>query len=94
MMSEDEKFIYFIAYPYGDKSKVTVIELSPFASYQRDEWDNVNECTFHGEEGKEDAIIYARKIAKTYNLDYCMFESRYGTGDEKLYLTDEEIRDE
>lgn len=93
-MFNDEDFEYFMVHPCCDKSKITVVELSPAVSYQRGEWDNVNDMTFHGEQGKKEAITYARKLAKKYSLVYCCFESRYGTGDEKLYLADEDVSDE
>ena len=66
--------IYFLCYPQGDKTKVTVIDLSVHVSYERDEWVNVNDLTFYS---SEEAIAYGKDLCKRHNLTYVPFETRY-----------------
>jgi len=85
MQNNNESLIYFLCYPKGDRSKITVIDLHPLVSYERDDWINVNDSTFST---AEEAIKEGRKIAKKYNLTYEMFESRYNEStSEKLILS-------
>ena len=70
---EDKQFC-FLVFPRGDKTKVTVVDLSYSASYERDYWYNVNKKTYYS---AKKAIKAARKKAKKYSLTYIMFESRY-----------------
>ena len=75
---------YFLCFPQGDRTKITVIDLQNCVDYERDEWSNVNKNTYfdHAE-----AIRAARDIAERYNLEYIPFESRYNRElNENLYL--------
>ena len=65
---------YFIAHPQGDKSRVTVIDLSYSVSYERSDWDAANSINFTN---PDEAIKYAKAIADKYNLKYELFNSRY-----------------
>lgn len=73
MASNDDVF-YFIAYPKGDTSKVTVIDLSYAVSYERGDWATVNDKDFTEH---TDAIEHCRALAAKYNLEYVPFDSRY-----------------
>ena len=66
--------IYFLVYPRGDRTRITVIDLSQYVSYERGDWDNVNSDTFYS---PEEAIVAGRDIAQRHNLSYELFESRY-----------------
>lgn len=58
---------YFLCYPRGDRTTITVIDLSYTCSYERDEWSNVNDMTFYT---PEVAIEYAKDLAHRHNLKY------------------------
>lgn len=80
-----ETIFYFLCYPKGDKTKITVIDMSEndrdektdFSLVNRLEWDNWN-----------DAALYGISLAHKYNLEYEPFESRYNntSEDSGLYL--------
>ena len=84
---ESETF-FFIAY-IGNKSTITVIDLSHSVSYQKNEWDVAVDRTF---DNPKAACDYARAIAAKYELEYAPFDSRYGDDyKDMMYLTlDEE----
>ena len=65
---------YFLAYPSGEKDKITVIDLAYCVDYERSDWCNVNDMTFYSH---TEAINYARNLAKKHGLKYVLFESRY-----------------
>ena len=75
----DDSTFYFVIYT-NNRQNVTVIDLSYSASYERDDWDCYDENIYELDE----AIGYARSIAKRLSLKYDVFESRYdSTLDEK-----------
>lgn len=65
---------YFIAYPKGDRSSITVIDLAHSVDYEREDWATVNDLNFST---PDEAITYARGLAEKYGLRYELFESRY-----------------
>lgn len=75
-MAFNDDVFYFIAYPSGDTSKVTVIDLSYAVSYEREDWATVNDKDFTEH---TDAIDYCRALAEKYNLEYIPFNSRYNS---------------
>ncbi len=81
---------YFLCFPVGDTTKITVIDLMNCVSYERDEFACVNDIDFYD---KDEAITYARKLCDKYNKTYIPFDSRYGNADEveNLYLEEDEI---
>lgn len=81
---EGELF-YFLAYPRGDRAKITVIDESESSRYEKNDYSIVNELEW---DNPKDAIEYARKLAEQNNLIYEPFDSRYGQyGDDNfLYL--------
>lgn len=74
---------YFLAFPQGDMSKITVIDIMDIMSYERSEFANVNENTYYK---LKDAIEAGRDIARRHNLTYIPFESRYYNMKECNYL--------
>ena len=66
--------IYFIAFLGGDKSKITVIDLSNVTLYQRDQFSPVNDDNYYE---LNLALTDAKSLAKKYNLEYVLFDSRY-----------------
>jgi hypothetical protein len=75
--------LFFLVFPGGDRSKITVIDLMHCVSYERNDWENVNDNTYYN---RDEAIKSARDIADRYGLEYMPFESRYDNGDEKDFL--------
>lgn len=67
---------YFIVYPGGDRSKLAIINLSDYMKYElsdyavasRHEWDDDNE---------QEAITYAKHLAKENNKEYIGDEDGY-----------------
>ncbi|MBD0788185.1 hypothetical protein HUO09_17660 [Vibrio sp. Y2-5] len=72
----NDPVLYFIIYPNGDESKITVIDLAQSVSYQRSEWTSVNDENFHD---RDEAIETAKALAVKYSLTYLPFESRYNS---------------
>lgn len=64
--------IYFMCYPKGDESRVTVIDLD--YAYEIDDWVRPDRETFAS---RNDAIMHARNFAFVYGKTYELFESRY-----------------
>lgn len=78
-------YIYFIAHLGGDKSKITVIDLSNVTIYERDQFSPVNDDNYHD---LEEALSDAKTIATKYDLEYVPFDSRYNKQlSEKTQLT-------
>ena len=65
---------YFLAHPCGDKSKVTAIDLASCVSYERNEWDCIDDTDF---KSHRSAIKHARIFANYHGLQYIPFDSRY-----------------
>lgn len=65
---------YFIAWPKGDRSSITVIDLAHSVDYEREDWATVNDLNFST---PDEAITYARGLAEKFGLRYELFESRY-----------------
>ena len=74
---------YFLAFPQGHKSKITVIDIIDIMSYERNEFANVNDNTYTT---LKDAIDAGKDIARRYGLTYVPFESRYYNMKECDYL--------
>lgn len=73
---------YFLAYT-NNREAVTVIDLSNMTSYEREDWDTVNDVNMSD---RDEAIAYGRDFADRHGLHYELFESRYDrTENEKLY---------
>ena len=70
---DDSGNIYFVVY-LENKTVITVIDLSPSARHERDQWETVNDEDFYD---RNNAVDYARKLAEKYNLGYKPFDSRY-----------------
>lgn len=64
---------YFVIYDEG-KTAITIIDISQSARHERGDWEAVNNEDFYD---RDDAIVYARKLAEKYNLKYTPFTSRY-----------------
>lgn len=75
---------YFLCYPRGDRTKITVVDLANCVAYERDEWLNVNDLTF---QSQTEAIEYAKDLANKHGLEYMPFESRYDSSfNESSYI--------
>lgn len=75
---------YFLCHPCGDRTKITVVDLGHNVSYQKNDWDVVNSNEF---DNAKDAIMYGKRLAIKYRLEYQPFESRYGEEvEDGLYL--------
>ena len=59
---------YYIVYPSGDKSKLTVVELSETCKYELNDYAIASRKEFITE---LEATEYARKLANKYALVYC-----------------------
>jgi hypothetical protein len=70
---DDSGNIYFVVY-MKNKTVITVIDLSPSARHERDQWETVNDENFYD---RNNAVGYAQKLAEKYNLGYKPFDSRY-----------------
>lgn len=82
-MSDGTTF-YFVIYSSLDRSSIKVIDLAYCVSYERDEWPAMSQENFRS---PDEAIVYARALAKKYGLVYEMFESRYNKElNEQLFL--------
>ena len=66
---------YFIVYPCGDKTKLSVASLNEHTRYEKDEYAVASRKEFYDE---EECAKYARELAKEHNLQY--------TGDTNDYL--------
>jgi hypothetical protein len=66
--------IYFICYPDGDRSKLTVVDLHPAVAYERDEIDTLNSRNY---DSALEAMDECRDIADRFGLAYVLFKSRY-----------------
>jgi LPS O-antigen subunit length determinant protein (WzzB/FepE family) len=76
MEIDDTNTFYFVAF-INNKTALTVIDLDQNVSYQRSDWDVVNDENFNN---PNEAIDYA--------LGYEIFESRYDKSlNEKIVLT-------
>ena len=89
-----------ICFVIRDKtSAITVCDLSHACSYERTDWDLVNDEIF---DTPAEACKYARALAKKYGVEYKPFENRYGDpyvdvaeseGEPGvMYLTEEEMK--
>ena len=65
---------YFVAFKGTDESTLLVIDLGHSVSYERGEWNVVDEENFHD---RDEAIAHARGLAAGNGLKYQPFESRY-----------------
>ena len=65
---------YFLIHPFNNTNKIQVIDLSYSNKYERDEFYTVNSEDFIDQ---DDAINYAKLLAKKYNLIYEPFTPRY-----------------
>ncbi|ELP5902259.1 hypothetical protein QTV49_004288 [Vibrio vulnificus] len=72
--TQEVETFFFVAFPYGDKSRVTVIDLSHACGYERGDWASISEHNFNTAPA---AIKYARQFAKLNDLVYEEFDSRY-----------------
>jgi hypothetical protein len=79
------EIFYFLCYPKGDKSKITVIDEQTDLHYEKYDFSLVNDLEWNN---SEDAIDYAKKLAEKYHLTYEPFENRCGEPMHKngLYL--------
>lgn len=66
---------YFIIYPYGDKTKLSVTSLNQYMYYEKDEYAVASRREWDNE---EEAIVYAKQLAKEHGLQY--------VGDKNDYL--------
>lgn len=66
--------IFFAAY-VDKRSSITVIDLQRDMSYERGDWDVVNDVDHYT---SEESIAYTRDLAKRHNINYKPFDSRYG----------------
>jgi hypothetical protein len=80
-MEDELRLFYFLAYPRGERDKITVIELDAACAYERAEWDCVSPEDFND---RDEAIRHARALCAGKAREYEMFESRYGGPDEYL----------
>ncbi len=78
---DDFDGFFFLAYSGRDRKTVTVVDLMFCVSYERHEWDNVNDNTY---DTAEEAIKAGRDLAKRHNLSYEPFDSRYGNENEVI----------
>lgn len=74
-MSDSDTF-YFLAFPKGDASKITVIDLAYSVSYERGDWANVNDETYYDH---KTAIEEAKAMVRALGIEYVPFESRYNS---------------
>jgi hypothetical protein len=61
----DEK--YFIIFPSGDKSKLSLVRLTPPMEYEINDYSVASRKDFHD---KEEAIKYAKELAESHGLHY------------------------
>ena len=73
-------FFFFISYSGRDKNRITVIDLSYAADYERSEFNAVTEEDYYE---RNKAIIAARALADMYGKEYVMFESRYDSNSDE-----------
>ena len=69
---DDEK--YFIVYPCGDKTKLTIISLTPAMEYELNDYDVASRKSF------TDQLLcrkYAIDLAKENNLEYIPQDKEY-----------------
>lgn len=66
--------IYFMCYPRGNESRVTVVDLREGSLYEIDEWRRPDDETFAS---RDEAIMHARNFAFNHNKEYVLFNSRY-----------------
>jgi hypothetical protein len=67
---------YYIIYPRGDRSKISIVGLTPYLEYELSDYAVASRQSFTDD--KPSAIEYAKKLAKENNLKYC--------GDDEGYL--------
>lgn len=77
---------YFVVFCADDSDTLTVIDLDKCVDYERSDWNCIDKTNFTE---RDDAITYARDIAKENNLKYRPFTSRYDSelNEPKLTLT-------
>lgn len=60
---------YFIVYPGGDRSKLAIINLSDYMRYELSDYAVASRHEWSDDE-VEDAVSYAKKLAKENNKEY------------------------
>ena len=79
-----EEIFYFLCYPKGNKSRITVIDEQQSLHYEKHDFSLVNDLEWNN---SKDAIDYAEKLAEKYNFIYEPFENRCGVPNQTgLYL--------
>jgi len=58
---------FFIIYPRGDKNKLSVIELDSCMRYELSDYAVASRKDFYD---NDEAVIYAKQLAKENNLQY------------------------
>lgn len=84
-----EELFYFICYPCGDRTKITVIDEQQSLHYEKHDFALVNDLEW---DNVKEAIEYAKKLAEKYNLNYSPFESRYGQDEDEDEEVNEKIK--
>ena len=78
MCDGDNTFVYFLIYTGEGRNTIEVTDIQGNMLYERDEFREVNDKDFYD---KDEAIEYARDLAKRHGLKYGGFDSRYGNND-------------
>jgi hypothetical protein len=82
----EEYIFYFLCYPSGDRTRITVIDEFESSRYEKNDYALVNDLEW---DNSENAIAYGRTLAEKYNLIYEPFKPRCGNinnEDSYLYL--------
>ncbi|UKA04883.1 hypothetical protein [Photobacterium damselae] len=85
LISEDDnsdETNFYVIYPRGDVSEVSVIDLSVNCLWELSDWSLVISDAFHNHKS---AIFYARTFAEINSLKYDPFESRYNRSISEKY---------
>lgn len=75
-LDDEPHTFFFVAYPCGDRSRATVIDVSYLCSYERGEYDAIDDNNFKTAPA---AIEYAKAFVKLNGLRYEPFDSRYSS---------------
>lgn len=58
---------YFIIYPYGDRTKLSVTSLNQYMMYEKDEYAVASRGEWSDE---QEAISYAKELAEKHGLEF------------------------
>lgn len=58
---------YFIIFPYGDRTKLCVLETTEAMKYEINEWALASRKEFTD---KDIAVAYAKELARKHNIEY------------------------